>query len=145
MIDTLRTYWKAAVLRDEYGGTYEVRNQAPEPEAILVGSQAAVQPERYGWMNGKMLHYPAIDIDYEARLLPSSTPGHFHLYLDHVCTWRQYKKVLKAMAKAGLIEMGYYKMNRPRKQTFLRKPGVTKQNEKKFGSSPLATSYSGEW
>lgn len=72
------------------------------------------------------MHMPAIDIDYPAEMIPSRTPGHFHLYLDKICTWPEYRRVLWAMSRAGLIEPGYYRASVERKATFLRKPGVTK-------------------
>lgn len=73
------------------------------------------------------LHAPAIDVDLPCRLIPSSTPDHYHLYIDFPMTWRQYKRILKALAKAGVIEPMFYEMARKRKATFLRKPGVRKR------------------
>jgi hypothetical protein len=54
-------------------------------------------------------HAPALDIDIPARLVASKTPGHSHLYLDVSLSWRQYKRLLKALAKAGVIEWSWYR------------------------------------
>ena len=48
-----------------------------------------------------------IDLDYPAKLVPSRTNGHWHLYLDKSVDWDKYQKVLLALADAGLVEQGY--------------------------------------
>jgi hypothetical protein len=75
---------------------------------------------------GSSLHAPVLDIDFEARLVPSSTPGHYHLYLDRAVAWPAYEKVLRALAEAGLQEEGYVSASIDRRATFVRKPGVVK-------------------
>lgn len=72
-------------------------------------------------------HLPVFDLDYEAQLVPSKTQGHFHLYLNKPITWRQYKRVLRAMAAAGLIQKNYYRQSRRRGQAFVRIPNVRKR------------------
>ena len=52
------------------------------------------------------LHKPVLDIDFPAQLVPSSTPGHFHLYLDKEMIWPVYRKLLEALADAGVIQEG---------------------------------------
>lgn len=77
---------------------------------------------------GDGMHLPCLDIDFAARLVPSSTPGHFHLYLDGMAplTWPQYDKLLAALTEAGIISEGYYNHSQDRQMTCLRRPGVTK-------------------
>lgn len=75
---------------------------------------------------GTNMHAPVLDLDYSAELVPSSTPGHFHLYLNRAVTWPAYKKLLLALAECGLIEDGYVSASIDRQATFVRKPGVTK-------------------
>lgn len=73
------------------------------------------------------IHSPVLDIDYPAQLIPSTTPGHFHLYLDGLTMdWETYAELLTAMAKAGMIEDGYAAAAIARKFTGVRKPGVLK-------------------
>lgn len=110
-----RTYWTVEKIKDSYHGDSEVRTQVTKEEAKLVSSLLT---------NGK--HYPTLDIDMPAQLVPSSTPGHFHLYIDCEMSWWKYRRLLKALSRAGIIEKGYYRANKLRKATFVRKPGVKK-------------------
>lgn len=73
------------------------------------------------------LHLPVIDLDYPCELVPSSTPGHFHLYLNKSITWNKYKNLLIAMADAGIIERGFCNFSIQRKSSYVRKPGVKKK------------------
>lgn len=74
----------------------------------------------------KDIHAPAIDIDLPCRLVESSTPGHFHLYIDHLVSWDKYKAVLASLADAGIVEQGYYEASVARGASYLRKPGIEK-------------------
>jgi hypothetical protein len=76
-------------------------------------------------------HAPALDIDFPARLLPSSTEGHFHLYLDKIMYWEDYAKLLRVMAEVGILEQGYVTASLERKMTCLRKPGLVKPKKPK--------------
>lgn len=80
-----------------------VNRQAEKEEPNLytsrvLNSDGTVNPE---------LHAPVLDFDYPIKLIPSRTPGHFHLYIDKHVPWEKYKNLLKAMAEAGIIEGGY--------------------------------------
>jgi hypothetical protein len=79
-------------------------------------------------------HAPAIDIDLPCRLVPSTTLGCFHLYIDHPTSWFRYRVMLWAMWKAGFVQKGYYKVSVKRKNTFLRMPGVKKKVGDREGS-----------
>lgn len=106
------------------------RALAPVAAALVVSSQVTPretvafdqEPEE-----GAPLHRPAIDIDVPARLIPSSTPGHHHLYLDVDCTWEQYEALLKALNACGIVETGYVLAALERKATFVRLPWVKKK------------------
>ena len=104
-------------MRADYGGPYEVevRKVAPVHEADVVSSRLP---------NGR--HAPAIDIDVPIRAVESSTPDHWHLYIEHEMSWRQYKRILRALVAAGVVEKGYYKASKARGGTHLRLPWVTK-------------------
>lgn len=53
-------------------------------------------------------HRPVLDIDIPVRLVPSSTQGHGHLYLDtDPMSWDDYQELLGALAKAGIISDDY--------------------------------------
>lgn len=72
------------------------------------------------------LHLPVLDIDYEAALVPSSTPGHYHLFLDKPVAWDDYVDLLNALAACDIIEPGYASAAIARGATYVRKPGVRK-------------------
>lgn len=113
-----RTYWTSDRLDadpDEYLEGSEVRQRASYEDATLVSSLTT---------SGK--HAPVIDLDLPAQLIPSTTPGHFHLYIDHELEWDVYLELLQALAKAGLVEDGYVQASARREQTMVRKPGVLK-------------------
>ncbi|RZU30630.1 hypothetical protein [Blastococcus saxobsidens] len=74
--------------------------------------------------NGR--HAPAIDVDLPVHAVPSSTPGHSHLYIDAELTWDDYLRLLTVMAEVGLVEEGFLDSARKRGTTLLRLPGVTK-------------------
>jgi len=97
-----------------------VRTDWFDPDVILVSSEVRC--------NGLPcdLHMPAIDLDVPAHYEPSSTPGHGHLYIDVAMSWRKYRRLLKALVEAGLVEPGYYRASKARRATMLRLPGVTK-------------------
>jgi hypothetical protein len=88
-------------------------------DATLVSSVSMV-------MGGEAWHLPVLDLDYEAHLEPSSTPGHYHLYLDRHVEHDKYMRLLEALADCGLIEWGYYDAGKKRGATFVRVPGVRK-------------------
>lgn len=71
-------------------------------------------------------HTVMIDVDLPARLIESSTEGHYHLYIDRPMRWWRYKRLLKALMRAGVIEEGFYKASLSRKATHLRPPWVEK-------------------
>lgn len=59
-------------------------------------------------------------------LLVASTQHH-HLYLEHALTWKQYKRLLRALWRAGLIEEGFCRLSIKRQASFLRLPWITKK------------------
>jgi len=98
--------------------------------ATLVGSlleNSPVAPDNTIQENiDSSTHMPVLDIDYSAVMLESSTPGHFHLYLNKAVSWDKYVAVLKAMGDAGLLEPGFVECSIKRGQSFVRMPGVKK-------------------
>ena len=72
-------------------------------------------------------HGVVVVLTQPAFLVPSSTAGHFHLYLNKALSWADYRKLLKALRRCDVIEDGFYRLSLQRGQTFLRPPGVLKQ------------------
>ena len=89
------------------------------------------------------LHTVMLDLDVPARLIPSSTGGHYHLYIDVPMPWGKYKRLLKTLAHVGIIEPGYYKAACSRKATFLRLPWIKKP--KAAGETPTSESAVPAW
>lgn len=87
----------------------------------------AVSSEIVTWPLHKGEHAVLLDLDHRCWLFDSSSPGHYHLYIDVSISWRRYKKLLKALMRAGIIEKGYYKASISRGATFLRTPDTRKE------------------
>lgn len=95
------------------------RREEPKPPAGPHDwSALAHQPETF--------HRPVLDLDFDAALVPSSSAGHHHLYLDKVLTWSDYVKLLNVLAEVGLIEPGYRDASIAREFTAVRLPWITK-------------------
>lgn len=94
--------------------------------ANLIGSRLVDQPNE---RRTGTLHAPVIDIDLECHLLPSTTPGHFHLYIEKAVSWEAYGEMLTAMCDAGIVEPGYVDAALHRGMSHVRKPGVMKQKD----------------
>lgn len=76
--------------------------------------------------NRHRVHKPVLDIDFPVTLIPSSTPGHFHLFLDREMSWDVYEKLLYALADAGILEEGYVSASIQRGYTAVRLPWIKK-------------------
>jgi hypothetical protein len=102
------------------------RNERPAPltEANIVSS--LLKPILPGAPASR--HIVAVDIDWPAHLIPSSTPGHSHLYVEVPGGIAQdaYFDWLDASAKIGLIQKGYAEVARLRGHSDLRLPWVSK-------------------
>jgi hypothetical protein len=103
---------------DDYGMTFDVARYVPTDlaESTVISSS----------LLGSDKHMPALDLDVPVRVYPSTTLGHFHLYIDKEMTWWQYKRLMRAMVAAGILEKGYYKASTRRSGTHLRLPWIKK-------------------
>jgi len=94
--------------QDSEGSLIYANEQAEPTEANLVTSRALDQ-EAGGpgptW--GRQVHRPLLDIDFEAALIPSSTPGHYHLYLDKPMSRQEYVELLKTLQRVGILQRGF--------------------------------------
>lgn len=117
----LNMQWK------ENGPTPITEHAENYDEATLVGSATG-----YG-EGDRAYHFPVLDIDFPAALVPSSTKDHYHLYLNQGMSWKKYAKLLEALYEAEIIQEGYYKMAILREQTFVRRPGVKKKPGEELG------------
>lgn len=120
-----RKYFKALLPDDPNYLPNLGREEVPEAQANLISSLA---DDNYNStrLDYDKRHYPILDLDFPCELIPSSTEGKFHLYMNKEVTWLQYQNVLTAMAAAGLLEPGFVGASIAAGTTFLRKPGVYK-------------------
>jgi hypothetical protein len=79
------------------------------------------KPEEY--------HLPVFDCDFEIETVPSSTPGHYHLYIDVPIEFKHYMNIMRAFVDAGLIEEGYYHACLSHGEGFVRRPGHNKKDD----------------
>ena len=82
-----------------------------------------------GFFNNDGPYATGFAIDVPAQRAASSTIGHFHLYVDAEMTWRGYQRLLKALAKSGVIEERWAKASIKTGYTSLRPPWVKKQEK----------------
>jgi hypothetical protein len=71
-------------------------------------------------------HKVMVDIDMEAMLVPTSTPGHHHLIINKEVSWGDYVMLLKALNNCGIISDGYTNVSIERGCTWLRTPWTRK-------------------
>jgi hypothetical protein len=109
---------------DGYGGHW----QTTHPKAALPERAEMVSSEIIDDGKSTGIHTVMLDLDFPVTLMESSTPGHHHLYIDHLLSWREYQGLLRALTKVGLIEQGYYTAAVRQHATMLRPPWVTKPN-----------------
>lgn len=72
------------------------------------------------------IHYPLLDLDLSAQLIPSSSPDHFHLYIDHPLAWTKYRTLLSTLGEIGLLGDGFVSASLLRGYSSLRLPWVKK-------------------
>lgn len=100
----------------EYG--MEPAPTTDEALSTLVSSNSVADPDT---------HYPIIDLDLPCRLVPSSTSGHFHLYIDAPVGRKRYRELLEALCNADLISEGIILQFDRLNGTFARQPWIAKE------------------
>lgn len=81
--------------RDDEVSPDDVCHDTTEPHNIITSKSAFDKR-----------HAPCLDLD-RVRLVPSFTPGHYHLFVDQYVSWDDYIVFLKAAVTIGLLEEGY--------------------------------------
>lgn len=120
-----RWYKIAKTLRYYIGMIGDWRYGSFKPEEVRSLADAeAVSSQVWGTDKHKI----AIDIDMPAALVPSSTEGHFHLYIDKEIAWAEYKEVLIVLCEAGILSEKYVRESINRGYTSLRTPWTHKSS-----------------
>jgi hypothetical protein len=110
-ISLRRVFRNSVTFHGGYDGPYTEERRCSEEEAEVVTSE----------LEGGM-HAPALDIDMPCELRPSKTLGHHHLLISKPMSWRKYRRLMKALWKAGVIEKGFYRMSVKKGYSSLRVP-----------------------
>jgi hypothetical protein len=80
-------------------------------------------------IKGTTRHRILLDIDFPAALIPSSTPGHSHLYIDKQLTQDEMEKLVFTLHEVGLLADGNANQWHKFKAQFLRLPWVKKEKD----------------
>lgn len=112
--------------------------QDDDPAATLVTSLTDI-PD---WMNmafgyddseggagepaNQWLHWPVIDIDRECAWVPSTNPGHGHLYINYGVSFDGLIEILTVLTKHGVVQPGFLDAAKERGYSAVRVPGVKK-------------------
>jgi hypothetical protein len=115
---------RAAVL---WGSSSEANHRIDREPVTDLEQATIVTSEAVAWDDENM-HRPVLDIDFPAKLISSTTPGHFHLYLDKPIPWHRYVVLLRALAAAGIIEPGYADASINRGYSAVRLPWIRRED-----------------
>lgn len=123
----------------KWGSGSGTDHEQPEDrrEAEFFNGANVVSSERTDWPGKAKRHAVLLDLDVPAYLVPSTTPGHSHLYVDLNLTEEAYFDFLDACAKVGLIEEGYAGASKAKGGTYLRLPWVKKEKREFKTPEPL--------
>ena len=84
----------------------------------------------FQWSDARRhMHIPVIDVDVPVEVVESTTPGHFHLYIDHPVEPEKYMALLTAMADCGIVEEGYARASYEKGFSAVRVPWQAKNPE----------------
>lgn len=97
-------------------------------EAVVVTSVVGTPEGSYTEGNVGDRHKLIIDVDFPVYAVPSSTPGHSHLYIDKEITFDGLIGILYAMADAGIVEPNYASACDEQGMSCVRTPWTKKEN-----------------
>ena len=109
----------------------EVLVDLSDPDRDLINQRTEVMDGSGNLLSSELkhmrgFHAPTLDIDMYCALHGSTTPGHFHLYIDKPMSWVDYVKLLTTLRDVGIIQPGYCDLSLARGASYLRKPGIVK-------------------
>ena len=95
--------------------------------ANLITSIVGTGPGSLCHLGGQFAqHKVVVDVDLPVKVIESSTPGHFHLFIDKAMDWQTYLSLLEALVVAGIVEPGYWAAAERRGPTAVRLPWIRK-------------------
>jgi len=119
LISNLMLY-KVTKWDDDSDVTFSQEEREKAPDIVNANVSTSLRTDAEG------MHAVLLDLDVPAALIPSSTPGHSHLYIDVKVDQSTYYCLLDALADAGVIQRGYANSSKHRGGTALRLPWVKK-------------------
>lgn len=84
-----------------------------------------------GSLTPKGTHLPTLDIDFPVYRVPSSTEGHYHLFIEKELTSLQYNKLMSALRYCELVQEGWYDTFKKMGCSFVRVPWIKKGDKPK--------------
>lgn len=123
------------VPRAKYLGLLEVMERLRLVDPLTTYASSVLMEGRqegvvgYRAPGSDVLAEAAFQVIVPAKLVPSSTEGRFHLYLETEMDWQDYLSLMRFMVGAGLLEKEWVDMSERRKMAMLRKPGILKHKE----------------
>lgn len=97
--------------------------------ANIVTSETAEEKNLFGEH-----HLITIDLDVDHVYIPSTTPGHGHLLVNHPIAWEKYSRLLLLLLELGVLEEGYVDATLRRGYSAVRVPWIMKEpDENKEG------------
>lgn len=119
----MRLFWRANLADSWINYDPDDRDDPDRWRELINQERVAALPEDANLVSSLCAdgqHMPAIDIDLPIRVKPSSTEGHFHLFIDKKIPAEKYWELLRVMADCGIVEQGFYELSVARGSSFLR-------------------------
>lgn len=96
-----------------------------EEESFPTRVEVVEDDEKYNLLSSRVRggdsHTVLLDLDTEVRLMPSKTPGHYHLWLPgNNLSWEEYSRLLFVLLELRIIEHGFYEASIKREASFIR-------------------------
>jgi hypothetical protein len=108
--------------------TYSTEQREPARDISEANISTSIREDAQPMDSGPM-HALLLDLDVPAWLVPSSSQGHSHLYVDVRIPQPKFFALLDALADAGVIQPGYANSSKGRGGTALRLPWIKKPTE----------------
>ena len=61
---------------------------------IILDRTPLVESNSVGSLYSFEKHKPVLDLDMDVLVVPSTTPGHHHLYIDQAMSWKDYSLLM---------------------------------------------------
>lgn len=111
---------------EQWGDAWDYETPSIEYDVDVVGADIVTSAVKSGCA-GAPRHRPVLDIDIPAALVPSTTPGHSHLYLDVELSEGDYFLLLRQLQRAGIIQPGFANLSQDKGYSAVRLPWIKKE------------------